>query len=33
MKFEGVSREQIYVKGKHRDVKMYSILKTEYVNK
>jgi [ribosomal protein S5]-alanine N-acetyltransferase len=30
MKFEGIIREQIYVKGKYRDVKMYSILKREY---
>ena len=33
MKFEGVLREQIYSKGKHRDIKMYSILKKEYQKK
>lgn len=33
MKFEGVLREQIYSKGKHRDLKLYSILKKEYKNK
>jgi ribosomal-protein-alanine N-acetyltransferase len=30
MKFEGIIREQVYIKGEHRDVKMYSILKKEY---
>jgi len=33
MRFEGVLRDQIYVKGKYRDVKLYSILKSEYVKK
>jgi len=31
MRFEGVLRDQIFVKGKYIDVKMYSILKWEYV--
>jgi [ribosomal protein S5]-alanine N-acetyltransferase len=31
MKFEGILREQVLVKGMHRDVKMYSILKREYI--
>jgi [ribosomal protein S5]-alanine N-acetyltransferase len=30
MNFEGVFREQIFVKGKHRDIKMYSILRREF---
>lgn len=30
MTFEGVIREQIFVKNDYRDVKMYSILKKEY---
>ncbi len=30
MKFEGIIREQAYIKGEYRDLKMYSILKREY---
>ena len=30
MQFEGIFREQLYVKGKYRDIKMYSILKWEF---
>ena len=30
MTFEGVIRKGIFVKGKHRDLKMYSILKEEF---
>jgi [ribosomal protein S5]-alanine N-acetyltransferase len=30
MQFEGIFREQLYVKGKYRDIKMYSILKREF---
>lgn len=31
MKFEGTLREQIFTKGSYHDVRMYSILKREYV--
>lgn len=30
MSFEGIIRKGIFVKGKHRDIKMYSILKEEF---
>lgn len=30
MKYEGTIREQLLIKGKHRDIKVYSILKREY---
>ncbi|WP_062106760.1 GNAT family N-acetyltransferase [Bacillus niameyensis] len=30
MSFEGVLRKVMYIKGKHRDLKMYSILKEEF---
>jgi ribosomal-protein-alanine N-acetyltransferase len=30
MSFEGIIRKGIFVKGKHRDLKMYSILKEEF---
>jgi len=30
MKYEGTIREQLFMKGKHRDIKFYSILKREY---
>jgi [ribosomal protein S5]-alanine N-acetyltransferase len=30
MKFEGIIREQLFIKGKHRDIKIYSILKKEF---
>jgi len=32
MQFEGVLREKIYIKNKYRSMKMYSILKSEYIN-
>jgi [ribosomal protein S5]-alanine N-acetyltransferase len=31
LKFEGILREQAYIKGEYRDLKMYSILKREYM--
>jgi ribosomal-protein-alanine N-acetyltransferase len=30
MQFEGILREQLYIKGKFRDIKVYSILKEEF---
>jgi len=30
MLFEGIMRKSLYLKGKHRDIKIYSILKEEY---
>ena len=32
MSFEGIIRKGMFVKGKHQDVKMYSILKEEFVS-
>ncbi|RHW41168.1 N-acetyltransferase [Neobacillus notoginsengisoli] len=31
MSFEGINRKAMYIKGKHRDLKTYSILKEEFV--
>lgn len=30
MSFEGINRKSMFVKGKHHDLKMYSILKEEF---
>jgi len=32
MQFEGLLREKIYIKNKYRSMKMYSILKSEYID-
>ncbi len=33
MKLEGILREKYFIKGKFRDMPVYSILKNEYKNK
>jgi len=33
MSFEGILRKELFIKGKHWDVKMYSILDDEYFNR
>ena len=30
MKFEGILRKHVFAKGRHRDMKMYSILRDEW---
>lgn len=30
MSFEGIIRKGLFIKGRHRDLKMYSILKEEF---